>query len=133
MSAGKKLSRRTIARYVAEKIESGEGERAALQAAAYLIETKQKHSRDLLVRDIEEILAESGAVVADITSARKLDQAQKDEIAKILKAKLLYTREIVDSRVLGGIKIEAAGKRLDATLKHKIDVLKETGIKKGVA
>ncbi len=131
MSAGRKLSRRTLATFVAEQLRSGDGETAIKQAAAYMIEMKQKHAIDLLVRDVEEILADNGTVVADVTSARKLSDQEKESIAKLLGAKKLYTRETVDPSVLGGVRVASAGKRLDATLKHRIDSLKETSSRKG--
>lgn len=133
MSAGRKLSRRKLAQFVADQLRAGNGETAVKQAAAYMIETKQKHSVDLLVRDVEEILADSGTVIADLTSARTLSSEEKDIVAKLLGAKKLETREVVDPKVLGGIKIEAAGKRLDATLKAKLDSLKETSSRKGTS
>lgn len=133
MSVGRKVSRRKLAGFVADQIRAGKGESAIKQAAAYMIETKQKHSVDLLVRDIEEILAGSGTVVADVTSARKLSVEEKASIAHLLGAKQLHTRETIDPSVLGGVHIEAAGRRLDATLKHKIDSLKEIDSRKGTA
>lgn len=126
MSVGRKLSRRRVAEFVAERLVSGDSDAALQQAAAYMIETKQKHAIDLLIRDIEEVLSGDGTVIADITSARELTEAEKDRIARLFEAKKLYVRETIDPKVLGGIKVEAAGKRLDATLKHRIDLLKET-------
>lgn len=129
--SGRILSRRKLAKFVADKVQSGDSADALKQAAAYLIEAKQTHSVGLLVRDIEEVLARSGVVVADITSARSLSAEDKAAVAKLLGAKELQVREIIDSSVLGGMRIEVSGKRLDATLKHKIDLLKETGLRKG--
>lgn len=131
MSTGRKLSRRKLAGYVADQIESGKGEAAIKKAAAYMIETKQKDAVDLLVRDIEEILAGSGTFVANLTSAHRLSESEKESIAKLLGAKRLHARETIDPGVLGGVKIEAAGRRLDATLKRRIDSLKEIGPRKG--
>lgn len=131
MSVGRKISRRKLARFVAEQLQAGQADDVIKQAAAYMIETKQKHSIDLLVRDVEDILADSGTFVADITSARKLSQEETDVIKQLLGAKKLHVRENIDPSVLGGVKIETAGKRLDATLKHKLDVLKEIGSRKG--
>ena len=111
MSGGRKLSRRKLATFVAAELQTGNGEVAIKQAAAYMIETKQKHAVDLLVRDIEEILAESGTVVADVTSARTLASEEKDMIAKLLGAEKLHLRETVDEGVLGGVKIQSGGKR----------------------
>ena len=128
---GRLVSRRKLAGYVAEQVQSGGGATAIRQAAAYLIETKQTHSVDLLVRDVEEILADQGTVVADITSARQLSAEDKASIATLLGATQLHAREVIDPSVLGGVRIETSGKRLDATLKHKIDLLKEIDSRKG--
>lgn len=129
--SGRTVSRRKLAGFVAEQLQTGDGKDAIKKAAAYLVETGQTHSAELLVRDIEEILAGNGTVIADITSARPLTKEDKATIAKLLGAKELHTREVVDSSVLGGFRVEAAGKRLDATLKHKIDSLKEIDSRKG--
>lgn len=131
MSAGRKISRHALARFVADRLQAGAGKDAITQAAAYLIETKQTHAVDLLVRDIEELLAENGTVVADLTSARALSPDEKNAVAKLLDAKHFYARETVDPAVLGGIRIETAGKQLDATLKHRITSLKEIDSRKG--
>lgn len=131
--SGRTLSRRKLAGFVAEQLQSGDASAAIQQAAAYLIETKQTHSVDLLVRDIEEILAGQGDVVADVTSARALSDEDKAAIAALLGAKRLHAREIIDPSVLGGVRIEMSGKRLDATLKHKIDLLKEIDSRKGTS
>ena len=129
--SGRTISRRKLAGYVASELQSGDGNDAIKKAAAYLIETGQTHSVGLLVRDIEEILAHSGIVVADTTSARPLTADDKTAIAKLLGAKELHTREVVDPSVLGGVRIEMSGKRLDATLQHKIDLLKEIDSRRG--
>jgi len=132
MSVGRKLSRRKLAGYIADQIQSGQGEAAILQAAAYIIEMKQTHNTGLLVRDIEQKLAHAGTVIADTVSARALTEEDKSKIAKLFGAKQLHTRETIDASVLGGVRVEAAGKRLDATLKHRIDSLKEIDSRKGI-
>ncbi len=131
--SGRTITRRKLAGFVAEKLQSGDGESALRQAAAYLVETGQTHSAGLLVRDIEAILAENGTVVADLTSARPLSEGDKAAIAELLGAKELHARETVDPSVLGGVRIELSGRRLDATLKHRIDLLKEMDSRKGTA
>ena len=117
--------------YVADKLRSSDAETAIKQTAAYLIETKQKRTVELLVSDIEEELAKDGTFVADITSARPLTAEDKMSISALLGAKELHTRESIDPAVLGGVRVEVSGKRLDATLKHKIDLLKEISSRKG--
>lgn len=129
--SGRIVTRRKLAEYVASELQSGDGKDAITKAAAYLIEAGKKRDAGLLVRDIEEILAENGTVVADITSARPLSSEDKAAIAKLLEAKQLHAREVVDPSVLGGVRIEVSGKRLDGTLKHKIELLKEIDSRKG--
>lgn len=129
--SGRTLSRRKIAEYLASELKSGKADDAIKKTAAYLKGTGQKRSVDLLVRDVEEILAKDGIVVADLTSARPLSSSDKKAIADILGAKELHTRDHIDSSVLGGVKVEVSGKRLDATLRHKIDSLKEITLRKG--
>lgn len=129
--SGRTISRRKLAEFVADKLQSGDAKYAIKQAAAYLIETKQTHSTGLLVRDIEKILAGRGTVIADTTSARLLTEKDKALIAKLLNAKELHTRETIDPSVLGGVRVEISGKRLDATIKHRIDLLKEMDTRKG--
>lgn len=131
MSAGTRVSRRKIAQFVADGIQSGNGKDALTKAAAYLIDSKQTRSVDLLVRDVEEILAGDGVVVADVTSARPLSKKDKDAVADLLGATQLHVREIIDPSVLGGLRVETTGKRLDATLKTRIDSLKEIDSRKG--
>ncbi len=131
--SGRTLSRRKVAKFVASELRAGKGEDAIKKVAAYLVETKQTHSVDSLVRDIEEILAQDGTVVADITSARPLRSEDKAAIAKLLQAKELHAREIIDPAVLGGVRVEMSGKRLDATLQYKIDLLKEIDSRKGTS
>lgn len=128
--ASRTLSRRKLADFIADKLQSGEAEDVLKQAAAYLIETKQTGRVELLVREIESALASRGTVVADVTSARLLKNAEKTEIAKLLGTKNLQIRENIDPTVLGGVRIEAAGRLLDATLKRKIDLLKETELRR---
>jgi len=129
--SGRTVTRRRLAEFVANELQTGGGEEAITKAAAYLIESGKKRDVGLLVRDIEEILASKGTVVADITSARPLSSEDKTAIAKLLGASQLHARETIDPSVLGGVRIEMSGKRLDATLKHKIDLLKEIDSRKG--
>ncbi len=123
--AGERISRRKLAAFLADKLASGAPASDVItQTAAYLIETKQTHDVELLVRDIEEKLMAKGIVVADVTVASPLTNEAKSAIASLLEAKDLHVRETVDPSVLGGIRVAVPGKRYDATLRNKINLLK---------
>lgn len=120
-----RISRRKIAAFVADKLIAGVPANEAIkEAAAYLIDTKRTSERELLVRDIEDILAENGIVVADVTSAHPLSDTLRAEIRTLIGAKELHLRESTDSAVLGGVRIDMPGARFDATIQRKINALR---------
>lgn len=120
-----RLSRRKMAAFVADKLQNGASARAAMkEVAAYLVESGRTRELELLVRDIEDALATRGVVVADITTAYPMSSGVKAEIAKLVGAKNLQMRELVDPTVIGGVRIEVPGKRFDGTIRRKILALK---------
>lgn len=120
-----RIARRKIAAFVANKLVTGVPADVAIkEAAAYLIETKRTNERELLVRDIEDILAEKGIVVADVTSAYPLSDALRSEISTLIGAKELHLRESTDAAVLGGVRINMPGARFDGTIQRKINALR---------
>lgn len=120
-----RLSRRKIATYAADQLLAGASKKEVLRfVAAYLIEAKRTREQILIVREIEDIFALRGYVVADVTSAYPLSVALKDEIKELVKADTLQLREIVDPAVLGGMKIDVPGKRFDGTIRRKLTALR---------
>ena len=120
-----KLPRRKIAEYAAGQIVAGKPVASVLdEVAAYLIESGRVREQTLVVRAIEDALAESGVVVGDVTSARTLDAQQRAEVKKLIGAREVHLREIVDPTVLGGVLVETPGTKLDATLQRKILALR---------
>lgn len=121
-----RLSRRKIALFVADKLLASKtsADEALRELAAYLVATRRTRELDLIVRDIEEVLADNGIVMANVTSARPLDAAVKAEITKMLDAKEVQLRESVDETLLGGIRIDTPGKRFDGTIRHKLNALR---------
>jgi F0F1-type ATP synthase delta subunit len=121
-----RLSRRKIALFVTDKLLAGKqsADGVLRELAAYLVATRRTRELDLLVRDIEEVLADNGHVTADVTSARPLDAAVKAQITKMLDGKSVQLRESVDETLLGGIRIDTPGKRFDGTIRHKLNALR---------
>lgn len=119
-----RLTRRKIALHVAEKLLAGVSSATALKsAAAYLVDTGRTRETELLVRDIEDILAEQGVVVADVTTAFPLTDTLRSEVRSMLGGKP-QLRETVDTSVLGGVRIDLPGKQYDATIQRKLTALR---------
>lgn len=121
-----RLSRRKIAIFVTDRLLAGthQAHEVLRELAAYLVTERRTRELDLIVRDIEAMLAQNGVVVADIASARPLDEAVKAEITAMLGAKSVQLRESVDETLLGGIRIDTPGKRFDGTIRHKLNALR---------
>lgn len=120
-----RISRRKLAGYAARELTAGRPKTEVLrELAAYLQMARRTREAELVVRDIEEILAGQGIVIADVTSAHQLTDNEKSYLKKFLAAPRVDWREHVDAAVLGGVRIETPSSRYDATIKRKLDALK---------
>lgn len=124
-----RLSRRSIARFVAEQLDAGVSSTSILkQVAAYLIETRRTDELDQIVRDIHYYLSERGIVAAKVSSAFQLEATTKKAIEQFIKtetkAKTVMMTEIVDRTLLGGVKIDIPDKQLDQTVLRTLTKLR---------
>ena len=84
---------------------------------------------DILLHLSKIINKEEGRIVAKISSAKALDHKEKAKLEQALK-KRYSSREIVfteslDSKLLGGLKIEVNDEVIDLSIKNKIGKLQE--------
>ena len=121
-----RLSRSKIAAYFADEIVSGKPD-VIKRLAALLIDTHRTGELDLIVADIEYELNERGIILADVTTALPVDEGFEEAIRQLLAAgknDKVILREPIDPELIGGIKIRAAGRELDASVRHKLMKLK---------
>lgn len=119
------VSRRKLAQYAADQLLSGgKADELMRDIAAYLIDTRQTRSADLVVMAIEEELQVRGVVIADVVSAHPLSAALRKQIEQLIGASQLHLREVVDQRVIGGVKITLPDSQFDGTIQHKLTALK---------
>lgn len=125
-----KLSRRKIAEAWADSLVAGRD--IAPQVAAYLVEARRTREADLIVRDTEAALAARGIVIADVTSATDLSPESRRAIETFLtsvkSATRVTLRTTTDPQVIGGVRFDTAGERLDATLRGRLNQLKASKI-----
>lgn len=120
-----KLSRRKIAEYVVSQLHDGRiPERVIQEVAAYLYETRRIRESTLVVRAIEEALADHGVVVATVTSARPLSEQLREQLVEHLGDATVYLREVVDPSVIGGVRLQTPDAAFDATIAHKLNGLR---------
>ena len=125
-----RISRRKLAAHAAKRIVTGDSIQAVLdEMAAYLTDTHRKNEAELVVRDIEIALLSEGIVLGTAISARPLTTAAKEELEAYIKgacsgAKTVALREIVDTTVIAGVRLELPDKQLDSTVASKLEKLK---------
>jgi F0F1-type ATP synthase delta subunit len=124
-----KLSRRSIALYVANELDTpASRKKVILQLAAYLVETHRVKELPLVIRDIEFYLAETGSVSGVVTSAFDLTAETKKAIEQYVKKQTgaieVSLDHFVDPAVLGGVKVNIPGHELDATVRRSLTILK---------
>ncbi len=124
-----KLSRRALATYVADALMNGTGRaKVVKQLAGYLIDTRRTKELDLIVRDVNAILADHGVVNATLTSAFELEAATTTAIERLIvahtKASKVSLNKVIEPNVLGGLKISLPDSELDQTVLHQLTILK---------
>lgn len=121
-----KISRRKLAEYVADQAQNGTvPARVLAELAAYLQETHRVREIPLVVRTIEDVLAERGQVVARVMTARGVEPGLLEQIKTQLGATDLYVEESVEPSLLGGVKVQTPGRSLDASLSSRINSIRK--------
>lgn len=126
-----KLTRRELADYAAAQLQAGNGA-VIEELAAYLIESRRTREAGLIVRDIESALARRGIVIAHVSSAHALDASSRSSLEAVLKqtfgATSLQLKERVEPALLGGVKVLAADKELDASARRRLQQLRSVKV-----
>ena len=122
-----RLSRRALATFVAKELLAG-NDQIIDWLAALLIEERREREADLLVRDIESILADSGQMIVQVDTARPLDTATKQEIESMFDQHEVHIKETVRPELIGGVKITTPTQSLDRTIAKKLEMLRTAEI-----
>lgn len=121
-----KISRRALARVVADKLSAAGSDRATGKAvmaevAAYLIDNNMVDDADALINDIaDEMYQQTGRLVVEVTSARALtDGARRDLIGYLqdkTQASSVELHETVDESLIGGLIAKTPSAELDVSV-----------------
>ncbi|HSW99072.1 MAG TPA: F0F1 ATP synthase subunit delta [Candidatus Saccharimonadales bacterium] len=125
-----KVSRRVIARTVASRLlaEPTRQKHWLKATAAYLMDQKMVDDLDLFINDLaHELYEQSGHLLVDVTSARKLTDAVRTELKHTLAAatdaKRVELAEHLDPSLLGGLIARTPDAQLDASIRTKLKQL----------
>ncbi len=127
-----KISRRSLARYAASQLLLGKSAKdVAKHLAAILVESGRDGEWEFLIGDVAwELEHRQALAIGRVTSAHpltgQLEIELKAQIKKVTSAREVLIENEVDKSVLGGLKVETAGRVWDETLARKLADLKET-------
>lgn len=123
------VSRRRIAKYVADEISRGSTKKDIVaKLAAFMVDHKYQHDVDFLIHDITSELASRGTYTfATITSARPLSSKERTDVESFIKkqskVKAVELDEKVEPHLIGGIIIETPKARYDRSLRRGLEQL----------
>lgn len=124
-----KLSRRRVASYAAGQLAKKQSPmKLANYLAAYLVESKQVAQVELLIKDIEAVLAaKHNVVTADVMTARPLSEALRTSIRTLVTnthgAAEVIINESVEPELIGGLAITTPNGHFDGSVRKKLQHL----------
>ncbi|HET6352112.1 MAG TPA: ATP synthase F1 subunit delta [Coriobacteriia bacterium] len=117
-------------RAVMAEIFAGKVAPEAVAIASVAVERGHGGSLGLIAERFGEVAeAERGVVVAEVTTAVALTDALRASLTEKLAAALgrpVSLRERVDGSILGGVRINVAGRVLDGSLSSQLDAMRAT-------
>jgi len=125
-----KAPRSAIAKVINQKLDKVDAKKAAEDIAGYLLAEKRVGELDSLMRDLQQIRSDQGAVEVNALSAHELDQNSINEIKTLIKTKFPGTNQIIinkiiDNDVVGGVRLVMANQQLDLTIRYKLSKFKQ--------
>jgi len=128
-----KITRRKLAEYLADQLHAGKPTKKLVdQAVAYLKDQGQLTDWELLVRDIEDVLARKySAVAAHITTAHVLDAEMRKALVDFIKQaeqarSVIVVSEEVDTDLIGGAIVRTPSNVFDSSVQSKLKQLVAT-------
>lgn len=127
-----KVTNKQLAQTVLSQLKAGQtSQQVVEQLAAFVVHERRSKDAESIARAVAELLQkESGQVELDVTTTHALSS----EVAATIKTlfanegKNIIINHKTDSSVIGGVLVEAPGKRLDLTVRRRLQRLRNMGV-----
>lgn len=132
-----KVSRQTLARVIAGKLDDGSltEDKLSQEVAAYILSEKRAAGLESLLRDISQYrIDHEGVVEVEAMCAHPLTPEVKADIEAAIKqaypgAKQIIISERIDESLIGGVRLELPNEQLDLSIRAKLNQFKQLTIK----
>ena len=125
------VSRRQLASYATTQLLAGKSPKLlATELAAVLASLGRQSEAELLISDVIWELEKAGKLArAKVTSAAplsaKLCQQLAGQVKDVAKVDVVAIEEEIDKQVIGGVRIETAGRAWDFSVAHGLKAIRE--------
>ena len=126
-----KTPRVRIASTIADQtLSEGASKEYAREVAAYLLSEDRVDELESLLRDIQADWAERGYVEVLARSAHPITEEVRSDIADRIRplfpaSDTIRVTDIIDSSVIGGVRIQLADRQLDLSVEAKLNTFKQ--------
>jgi F-type H+-transporting ATPase subunit delta len=126
-----KITRTKLASVIAEKLQRTDDVIAlSKEIATYLLSQGRISDLDSILRDVMQFRADQGFVEVVATDAHALSDAVKTDIKATVQklypgANQIIISEVVDTSVVGGVRLEFANSQLDLSVRSKLNRFKQ--------
>jgi F-type H+-transporting ATPase subunit delta len=128
LALGTKLGSPSEKAALVERLLAGKASAQTVTIVAHLVQQPRGRRIGELVRDASGIVADqAGQLVATVTTAAPLDEAQSARIARGLSTKYgrdVNVNHVVDPSIVGGVRVQLGGDVIDGTVGSRLADLK---------
>lgn len=97
--------------------------------AAYLIIEKRTNDANSILRLLQKFRQEKQDIAEiDLISANPVNKIVEDQIKEMIDAKQVVVNKVIDSSVIGGVRLESNNEYLDLTVRSRLDRFKYSKI-----
>jgi len=123
------ISRRRVARSIAELLEDNPPAAVAAATAEYFREHQLSFDQELLIADVAQFALEGGSLNVTVTTARQLARETLQLIESDLRARTdaahIFIKETVEPAVIGGMRLRGPELVVNDTIIDRIKRLKD--------
>ncbi len=117
-------SRKDIAKSILALSDRQPATSLARAVAAYLIQERRSSELDVIMREVNRLREQQANIVeATVTTASPLNQKIVQQIKQLLGDKVIVNN-IIDKKVIGGVRVETSDLNLDLTVRNRLERLK---------
>jgi len=126
-----KTPRTRVAQVIADRtLKSGADKELVRDVAAYILSEGRVGELNSLMRDVQDDWARAGYVEVLAASAYPLSAEVRRDIESQIKtlypgAKQIIVTEVLDPKVIGGVRLSLANQQLDLTVEAKLNKFKQ--------